>query len=227
MAFLRLFLILLILMTLAPGNASAASLPDSDGDGYSDPLELRNGYYPFGKGRPLSPDYDGDGLTDADESSFGTDSKHSDTDRDGFPDGVEVAYGYDPKDKDPSAKLQKRIRIDLKKQELTYYVGGKEIAAHLVSTGRIGMSTPPGKYRILSKHPRAWSSSSKLWMPWWMAFKGSQYGIHELPEWPNGKKEGEGHLGKPVSHGCVRLGVGPAKTLYDWADVGTEVTVVK
>jgi lipoprotein-anchoring transpeptidase ErfK/SrfK len=61
-------------------------------------------------------------------------------------------------------------------------------------------------------------------MPWWMAFKYG-YGLHELPEWPSGKKEGENHLGIRVSHGCIRLGVGPAKWIYDWTPVGTRVEV--
>jgi len=64
-------------------------------------------------------------------------------------------------------------------------------------------------------------------MPWWMQFSKSGMGLHELPEWPNGKKEGEDHLGTPASGGCVRLGVGPAKSLYDWTPVGTPVSIVR
>ena len=60
-----------------------------------------------------------------------------------------------------------------------------------------------------------------------MPFIGTKYGLHELPEWPGGKKEGEDHLGTPVSGGCIRLGVGAAKELYEWADVGTEVIISK
>ena len=62
-------------------------------------------------------------------------------------------------------------------------------------------------------------------MPYWMAFDNRGYGLHELPEWPGGYKEGASHLGHRVSHGCVRLGVGAAKKLYDWAEVGTLVIV--
>jgi len=62
-------------------------------------------------------------------------------------------------------------------------------------------------------------------MPYWMAFTGAGHGIHELPEWPGGAKEGAGHLGIPVSHGCVRLGVGPAGTIYGWANIGDAVYV--
>ena len=63
-------------------------------------------------------------------------------------------------------------------------------------------------------------------MPNWMALVASgKFGIHELPEWPSGYKEGASHLGSPVSHGCVRLGVGPSKRVYDFAEVGTPVIV--
>ena len=58
-----------------------------------------------------------------------------------------------------------------------------------------------------------------------MHFSGRGHGIHELPEWPNGAKEGEGHLGTPVSYGCIRLGVGDAEFAYNWADIGTPVYI--
>jgi lipoprotein-anchoring transpeptidase ErfK/SrfK len=28
-----------------------------------------------------------------------------------------------------------------------------------------------------------------------------------------------------VSHGCIRLGIGPAETLYNWTEVGTPVYI--
>jgi lipoprotein-anchoring transpeptidase ErfK/SrfK len=62
-------------------------------------------------------------------------------------------------------------------------------------------------------------------MPFWIGIKGTRMGIHELPEWPNGYKEGAAHIGTPVSHGCIRLGVEAAKIVYDWADVGTKVII--
>ncbi|PJE76708.1 hypothetical protein COV05_02995 [Candidatus Uhrbacteria bacterium CG10_big_fil_rev_8_21_14_0_10_48_16] len=41
-------------------------------------------------------DSDGDGLTDLEESEYGTDPLNPDTDGDGYSDGDEVASGYDP-----------------------------------------------------------------------------------------------------------------------------------
>ena len=50
---------------------------------------------------PLDPsdggaDWDGDGLTNAEEQSQGTDMNNPDTDNDGLPDGWEVNYGLNP-----------------------------------------------------------------------------------------------------------------------------------
>jgi lipoprotein-anchoring transpeptidase ErfK/SrfK len=207
-----------------PARASEPSAFDSDGDGYDDATEVANGWSPFGPLRLGENDADGDGLTDGDELARGTDPRAADTDGDGFADGLEVRNAYDPLDAAPS-KLKKRVVISIARQELTYYLGDVAVATHPVSTGRPGRPTPTGTFAILDKMPRAWSSSAKLWMPYWMPFIGTKYGLHELPEWPGGRKEGETSLGTPVSGGCVRLGVGAAKELYEWVDIGTEVTI--
>ncbi len=169
-------------------------------------------------------DLDRDGLTDAEEKVLGTDPRRTDTDGDGYSDRLEIENGFSPLNPAPQQTL-KKIIINIKKQQLSYYVGKKKLGAFKISTGKQATPTPYGVHKILNKDKRAWSSMAKLWMPWWMGFKGGGYGIHELPEWPGGKKEGANHLGKPVSHGCVRLGVGPAKKLYDWADLQTIVIV--
>ncbi len=169
-------------------------------------------------------DSDNDGLSDLLEAKFKTDPQNADTDGDGFSDGLEVQNGYDPLSKNP-AKLPKRIEIDTKKQELSYFLSDVELDAFPVSTGKRSTPTPKGSFKIDAKAPRAWSKPYKLWMPYWMSLSNGKFGIHELPEWPAGKKEGATHLGTPVSHGCIRLGVGPAKLLYNWAEIGTRVII--
>lgn len=119
----------------------------------------------------------------------------------------------------------KYIEVDLSSQVLYQYDGNQQIAHYIVSTGKWSTPTPIGTFTINDKNPRAYSSTFGLYMPYWMAFIGSSYGFHELPEWPSGYKEGQDHLGTPVSHGCVRLGVGSAATLYSWADIGTPVVI--
>lgn len=48
----------------------------------------------------VATDTDGDGLTDSQENTLGTNPAVADTDTDGIPDGVEVARGWDPLDID-------------------------------------------------------------------------------------------------------------------------------
>ena len=197
---------------------------DTDGDGYEDWLELNKGYSPS-VNKPLKleeSDFDGDGLNDRLELKFHSDLKNKDTNGNGVVDGKEVELGYDPARPDKT-KLEKIIKIDKVNQVLTYFLNEVKMGEYKVSTG-VKNYTPKGEYKIVNKSPKAWSPYG-LWMPWWMGLGSGKFGIHELPIWPNGYREGENHLGKAVSHGCVRLGVGPAKKLYDWAEVGTKVII--
>lgn len=178
-----------------------------------------------------SADSDGDGLVDDLEAAFHSDVFRADTDGDGYPDGLEVTEGYSPISPAP-VKLTKQIVIDLDAFKLRRFLGGVQLDEHPVSPGLLKMPTPTGSFTIAKKHPKAWSRASKLWMPWWLNFTGPKapagmYGIHELPIWPNGRREGERSLGRPASHGCVRLGIGPAQALYEWAPVGTAVVIKK
>jgi len=126
----------------------------------------------------------------------------------------------------PQISTGKYIDISLKYQNMVIFEDGKVISAHIISSGKKGMETPQGQFSIHNKSLRAWSKTYALFMPYWMAFLPSgEMGIHELPEWPNGYKEGANHLGIPVSHGCVRLGIGDAKEVYDWAEIGTPVII--
>jgi hypothetical protein len=118
------------------------------------------------------------------------------------------------------------IDIDLAQQKLCRIDGNNILACYTVSTGKASTPTPTGTRTIQDKSDRAWSAKYGLWMPWWNGMGGG-FGIHELPEWPSGYKEGEAHLGTPVSHGCVRLGVGAAKEVYDWTTIGMPVYIHK
>ncbi|MCX6765796.1 MAG: L,D-transpeptidase family protein [Candidatus Moranbacteria bacterium] len=127
---------------------------------------------------------------------------------------------------DPKIKEGKYIDLNVESQVMTIFENGKLVDAFLISSGKRGMGTPQGTFHISNKFPRAWSKKYGLFMPYWMALVPSgDFGIHELPEWPGGFKEGAAHLGTPVSHGCVRLGVGPAQFVYNWAEIGTPVVV--
>ena len=117
------------------------------------------------------------------------------------------------------------LDVDLTTQQLCRIESTAIIDCFAISSGKPGMPTPTGTFSIRNKSPRQYSSKYGMWMPWWEEFSGS-YGIHELPETATWKEIPD-HLGTPVSHGCVRLGVGPAQTVYDWTVIGTPVYIHK
>lgn len=126
---------------------------------------------------------------------------------------------------DPKFKQGKYADVNLSKQLLTIFEDGTNMGTYRVSSGKVGLRTPTGTFNILGKQRKRWSKEYHLFMPYWMQFTRAGHGIHELPEWPSGYKEGANHLGTPVSHGCVRLGIGAAKTVYNFMDVGTPVYI--
>jgi len=86
---------------------------DSDGDGFSDFIEVQwsnAGYDPLDGLKPENPcadtsDGDGDGLLACEEALYKTDNKLVDTDADGFPDYHEVLFGTDPLREDMTEDL--------------------------------------------------------------------------------------------------------------------------
>jgi len=124
----------------------------------------------------------------------------------------------------PGLAGSKYVEINLSTQTLFAFDGTNQLGSYAVSTGAWDYPTPIGTRYIVDKSLRPFSAQYGLYMPWWNGLGGG-YGIHELPEWPGGFKEGESHLGTPVSHGCIRLGVGPAEFIYNWAPIGTPVFI--
>jgi len=216
----------IIIFSLVLISPAIAEEIDTDGDGYSDQLEIANGYSPYTPEPFLltENDADQDGLSDYWELKFQTDPQQSDSDQDGYFDGVEIDYAYDPLSAQ-SDRLSQRIEINLSEQKLFYFLDDQLWKEFLVSTGKASMPTPQGEFEIVNKNSKAWSNTYKLWMPYWLGLANGSFGIHELPLWPNGYREGENHLGKAVSHGCIRLGVGSAQYLYDRLEIGTKVVI--
>lgn len=143
-----------------------------------------------------------------------------------------VVVGPGAVDLDGRPDLYKYIQIDLSRQTLKYFQNGRLLNTHQVSTGKWDTPTPIGTFAIKNHIANAYSKRYDLYMEWWMAFSpDGSYGIHALPYWKtkNGGKryEGQGHLGTPVSHGCIRQTLAEAKRLYAWAENGTPVIVKK
>jgi len=97
-------------------------------------------------------------------------------------------------------------QIDLSSQRMDVYVNGKPAYTWKVSTARPGYRTPTGTYKpynLVRYHRSTIYNGSP--MPYSIFFKGG-YAIH-------GSYETK-HLGRPASHGCIRLHPSNAARLY-------------
>jgi lipoprotein-anchoring transpeptidase ErfK/SrfK len=99
------------------------------------------------------------------------------------------------------------IAIDKAKQKMTVSIDGVQQYEWPVSTGRAGYSTPSGTYTPTSMnevwYSREWDNAP---MPHAIFFMKDGHAIHGSYEVKT--------LGKPVSHGCVRISPKNAATLY-------------
>ena len=127
-----------------------------------------------------------------------------------------------------NASAEKRIVVRISEQHLYAYQGDTLVQSYVISTGAEN-STQIGSFPILDKIPEAWSDPWGFWMPDWLGiyWAGStENGIHALPVLSNGNVIWEDALGTPISHGCVVLNPADAQSLYDWADIGTQVDIL-
>lgn len=97
-------------------------------------------------------------------------------------------------------------KVDISDQKMRVYINGVPRHSWKVSTGRRGYRTPVGSYRPTRIH-KMWHSRKYNMspMPYSVFFHGG-YAVH-----------GTNHvsrLGRPASHGCVRLHTSNAKRLY-------------
>lgn len=114
-------------------------------------------------------------------------------------------------------------RIDLSNQRMSVSVGGMPRYNWAVSTARRGYRTPVGSYRpqrmYRSYYSKKYYNSP---MPYSIFFSGG-YAIHGTNYMSQ--------LGRPASHGCVRLAPGNAAALYSlvqqYGKGGTRIVITR
>jgi lipoprotein-anchoring transpeptidase ErfK/SrfK len=113
----------------------------------------------------------------------------------------------------------KRIELDLSDQRLTAYEGDTEVLTALVSTGIARYPTPLGDYKIIRKVRAQVMSGPGYYLPnvEWVSYFVGGYAIHGTYWHTN--------FGHPMSHGCVNMTNDDAKWIFNWAPMGTPVTV--
>jgi len=112
------------------------------------------------------------------------------------------------------------INIDKTQQKMTVFLDGVEKYDWSVSTGRPGYSTPSGTYTATSMneiwYSKEWDNSPMPHSIFFMKDGHAIHGSHEVQT-----------LGKPVSHGCVRIAPENAAALFALVkDNGLENTEV-
>lgn len=134
--------------------------------------------------------------------------------------GTEILTGTPP-------TTNKRIVVDLSSQTLSAYEGDTLFMKERVSTGIRATPTPIGNFSIFKKTPSRYMqgpipgiSDHKYdlpGVPWDMYFTAQGAAIHGA-YWHD-------DFGHVHSNGCVNLPLASAEKLYEWADLGTPVTV--
>jgi uncharacterized repeat protein (TIGR02543 family) len=122
------------------------------------------------------------------------------------------------------------VLVDISDQTIWYYQNGKQKLKSDVVTGTKGRTpTPTGVFKVRSKLRNinlvgpTWNSHVR----YWMAFKGSAYGLHDA-SWRTSKQfsNHKTYL-KNGSHGCVNLRPSFAGKLYNSVKRGTVVIIRK
>jgi lipoprotein-anchoring transpeptidase ErfK/SrfK len=128
----------------------------------------------------------------------------------------------------PAKKLVKTIKIDLAQQMVEAYLGAERVLKFECVSGDKDHPTDRGIFKIMrKKHPYR-SRAYDVQMDYAMFFTVDGKALHQyhgivplrvVRTVRSGISEWFG------SHGCVRLTHADAKTLYEWAPVGTTVKV--
>ena len=162
--------------------------PDTDGDGMNDGWEYRYRDYGFdpavmntdddrtmmaaaggGGRRPHTgpnDDLDGDGLTNAEECSFGTNPGVKDSDGDGVTDGDEVAQESDPADGSDNGISQSRVAVQFTFGDPSPSHSEKYRLEILPESGPADESAPDG-YVLLNERYGVCETKTVMFKPGW------------------------------------------------------------
>jgi lipoprotein-anchoring transpeptidase ErfK/SrfK len=99
-----------------------------------------------------------------------------------------------------------RATVDLSQQRMTVHVEGRKKYSWTVSTGKKGWRTQPGVYTPYAQREKFYSTKWRMSLPYltWIGHDGTAiHGTYQTSR-----------LGRPASHGCIRLSVANARRFY-------------
>lgn len=106
------------------------------------------------------------------------------------------------------------VRVSVAERKLYVAIDGKPTYKWREATGKIDHETPEGKFRVVGLDANGYSKKYKAPMPNAIFFRDREYAIHGRA----------GKLGQ--SHGCVRLSLKHAKTLFDLVSKNRRTTTI-
>ncbi len=129
------------------------------------------------------------------------------------------------------AGQERNLEANLGEQRMFAKFGDLVVWEMPISSGAHDTPTPRGHYNIFQKQElRIGGKSPHYRMPYWQFWDARGFGIHGLPYLGSRDssafwKEAENHMGRPVSHGCIRTRDADAEALYKFTIIGTPVWV--
>lgn len=133
--------------------------------------------------------------------------------------------------------LDKMVLVSISQRHMWACQGAETVHDSPVVTGIQYLAadlTPTGTYHIYGKQrdltltgsdtTGSWSDPVSYWMPFLRNQYGT-YGFHDATWRANSDFGNISPDSADASHGCVELPLGSAQWLYDWAKVGTTVTI--
>jgi len=125
----------------------------------------------------------------------------------------------------------KRIVISISQQRMWTYENGSLLNEYVVSTGMANSPTMPGIFQVQIHILNAYGENWDLYMPHFLgiyeAVPGFMNGIHGLPLLSSGVRLWADVLGSPASYGCIILDLDAAEVVYNWAENGVVVEILR
>lgn len=120
------------------------------------------------------------------------------------------------------------VEVDLARQRVRVWKEGALLREMVASTGLPESPTPTGVFRLENRGRFFFSKKYGQGGWWWVSFLNrGEYLFHSVPTDEKGRiipEEAE-KLGRPASHGCVRLSLEDAQWFYDQMPEGTPVVI--
>lgn len=136
--------------------------------------------------------------------------------------------GVEADPEEPGSEDAFLVEVSLAAQRVRVFHYGQLVREMVASTGLPDKPTPTGHFRIQNRGEWFFSKKYQQGGKYWVSFKDwGVYLFHSVPMDARQQiiPEEAAKLGRPASHGCVRLSVEHARWFYETIPTGTPVHI--